>query len=95
MKWERVNLMNSECHIEEVEMRINYKDITKVRDKTKVTKISILISSMPNKLIKLIKQDDNFIWLRTSRTHIHFYTLTDIESTIDLIGGLNVIYRTQ
>lgn len=69
-------------------MRISYTDVTKVKDKTKVTKVTILKSTVQPILLLLISKNDNVISMRNNKIYTHYYLNLNLDNSQDLIDSL-------
>ncbi len=69
-------------------MRISYTDVTKVKDKTKVTKVTILKSTVHPILLLLISKNDNVISMRNNKIYTHYYLNLNLDNSQDLIDSI-------
>jgi hypothetical protein len=69
-------------------MRISYTDVTKAKNKTKVTKVTILKSTVQPILLLLISKNDNVISMRNNKIYTHYYLNLNLDNSQDLINTL-------
>jgi len=69
-------------------MRISYTDVTKAKDKTKVTKVTILKSTVQPILLLLISKNDNVISMRNNKIYTHYYLNLNLDNSQDLIDSI-------